>query len=76
MLSLPAVFGAGVLKLFDVAEQNAVVSSMGVSLIGSLIAFIVGYLSIAWLMRLIKKGQFFYFGIYCLIVGIVSLIWL
>ena len=76
LLSLPAVFGAGVLKLFDVAEQNAVVSSMGVYLIGSLIAFIVGYLSIAWLMRLIKKGQFFYFGIYCLIVGIVSLIWL
>ena len=68
------MFGATLLKSFDIAKESTAGGAIGIYLAGALAAFIVGYLSIAWLMRLIKKGQFFYFGIYCLIAGIAGLI--
>lgn len=75
LLSLPAVFGATILKSFDLvsASQNA---PAGVYVAGSLMAFVVGYLSIGWLIRVVKKGRFFYFGVYCAVVGLSSLIFL
>ncbi len=76
LLSLPAVFGATILKSFDLFSEPAVWGSMGSYLAGTIAAFIVGYISIAWLMKLIRRGRFFYFGVYCMIVGIAGLIWL
>jgi len=76
LLSLPAVFGATILKSFQLAQEPVSGGQIGIYLAGAIAAFVVGYLSIAWLMKLIKKGQFFYFGIYCLIVGIAGVIWL
>lgn len=76
LLSLPAVFGATLLKSVDIIKEPTVGGAIWIYLAGASAAFIVGYLSIAWLMRLIKKGQFFYFGIYCMLAGIAGLIWL
>ena len=76
LLSLPAVFGAGVLKAFDLLEQPVAGGSAAGYIGGAIAALVVGYLSIAWLMKLVKKGQFFYFGIYCLLIGLVGFIWL
>lgn len=76
LLSLPAVFGATILKSFAISGESMSGSIAGIYLAGAIAAFVVGYLSIAWLMRLIKKGQFFYFGIYCLAIGITGIIWL
>jgi len=39
-----------------------------------LTAFVFGYMAIAFLLDVIKKGKFQYFGYYCLLVGILSLI--
>jgi len=76
LLSLPAVFGAGILKMMQLYSNNQVDGQFSVYLIGALTAFIVGYISIALLLKLVKQGKFFYFGIYCLLVGISGLIFL
>lgn len=76
LLSLPAVLGAVVIKSFTLFKTGLDSSEMDHYIIGTLVAFVVGYASIAWLLRLVKKGQFFYFGIYCVIVGLLAAIFL
>jgi undecaprenyl-diphosphatase len=76
LLSLPAVLGAVILKSFTLLKTGLDSQEMDHYIIGTLVAFVVGYASIAWLIRLVKKGQFFYFGIYCLIVGVLAALFL
>ena len=76
LLSLPAVFGATLLKAINLASEPLPGSTFGIYLAGAVCAFIIGYLAIAWLMQIVKKGQFFYFGIYCLVIGISGLLFL
>jgi len=76
LLSLPAVFGATFLKAIELASAPLSGSAFSIYLAGAICAFIIGYLAIAWLMRIIKRGQFFYFGIYCSVIGITGLLFL
>ena len=74
LLSLPAVFGATLLKSFDLVASPITGEAIGPYIVGAITAFIIGYLSIAWLMRIIKQGKFFFFGIYCLLIGFLGLV--
>jgi undecaprenyl-diphosphatase len=76
LLSLPSVLGAVLLKSITLLKTGLDLAEIDHYIIGTLVSFIVGYASIAWLMRLVKKGQFFYFGIYCVLVGILAVIFL
>jgi undecaprenyl-diphosphatase len=76
LLSLPAVLGAVILKSVTLLKTGLDSQEMDHYIIGTLVAFVVGYASIAWLMKLVKKGQFFYFGIYCLVVGLSAALFL
>lgn len=74
MLSIPAILGATVLQLPDFFAELGNVKLVLVQIAGAAAAGIVGYLSIAMLMNIIKKGKFFYFGLYCAAVGILGII--
>ncbi|NLI16708.1 MAG: undecaprenyl-diphosphate phosphatase, partial [candidate division Zixibacteria bacterium] len=76
LLSLPSVFGAVLLKSVTLLKNGLDSTEMDHYVIGTLVAFIVGYASIAWLIRLVKQGRFFYFGIYCVVVGAMAAIFL
>ncbi len=73
LLSIPAILGTGLLK-FKEFNQVAHSDGLGFSyLIAGITAAIVGYFSIAILIKLIKKARLFYFSIYCWIVGLVTI---
>jgi len=74
LLSLPAVIGASVLELKDVIYQVNMGQGLRIYLAGAVIAFIVGYLSIKFLLKVIKRGKFQYFGYYCFALGFFFLI--
>ncbi len=76
LLSLPAILGASVLKLKESIGQNLPSKTMALYLSGVLFAFIFGYFSIKFMLRILKKGKLEYFGYYCIIIGILSLIFL
>ncbi len=40
---------------------------------GFVISFLVGYASIAALLRIVKRGRFGWFGVYCVMAGAVAL---
>lgn len=76
LLSLPAIFGASVLKLKESLDQSLSSETMALYLCGAFSAFIFGYLAIKFLLQVLKKGRLEYFGYYCIIIGILSLIFL
>ena len=44
-------------------------------LAGFVTAFISGLLACSWMINIVKKGKLIYFAIYCLIVGVVSIVY-
>ena len=42
--------------------------------IGFLAAFLSGCVACKWMINIVKKGKLIYFGIYCAIVGVVTII--
>lgn len=73
LLSIPAIAGATIFKLPDMFASAGDTDLLPVYLAGALVSAIVGYLSIAFLLSVIKKGKFFYFGLYCLIIGFLGI---
>jgi undecaprenyl-diphosphatase len=74
MLSIPAILGATVLKMPDFVSGARDFDLMINYLAGAITAAIVGYLAIACLMTVIRKGKFFWFGIYCAAVGLLGIL--
>ncbi|MCK4427491.1 MAG: undecaprenyl-diphosphate phosphatase, partial [candidate division Zixibacteria bacterium] len=75
-LSLPAILGASALKLKDVLNQGNPSFNLWFYLIGMSCAFLFGCLAIKFLLKVIRKGRFEFFGYYCFLIGFLSLIFL
>jgi len=73
LLSVPAIAGAMVLELPAMFSNFSSLKLLPVYLAGTAMSAIIGYVSIAYLMKIIKKGKFFYFGLYCLLVGLLGI---
>lgn len=73
LLALPALVGASVVSLPDLADGG---STFGVAAIvgGILAAFVAGYLAIRWLLALVARDRLTGFAIYCFVVGGLSLV--
>jgi len=66
LLSIPAIAGATLYALKDAASFTAEPLPL---VAGMLVSFIVGIISLRWLVGLIKRKRFWIFSIYCWIVG-------
>ena len=72
LLSLPAILGAEVLSLKESLETTGL--ALGPATVwGTLAAFVTGYLALAALMRIVKKGGLHLFAPYCWAAGAVAL---
>ena len=71
LLSIPAILGAVLLKLKDVASIS--VNPMAV-VFGTLTAFVVGYISLRVLLAALDRGKFTGFSYYCFALGMGVLI--
>jgi undecaprenyl-diphosphatase len=69
IISIPAILGAAVLTLKDITVVNDVFPTI----IGTIIAGVFGYLSLSFLMNIIKKDKFYGFAWYCLVLGLIVL---
>ncbi len=72
LLSIPAIAGAIIFKINDIAALNT--SLLPQYIIGAVISFLSGLLAVYLLLDLIKKGKFGYFGIYCSVIGFIGII--
>ncbi len=73
LLALPAVFASGLLELTKIGGSDAA-PAWGPTILATLIAFVIGYAVIAWLLRYLSHGSFRPFVIYRLVLGVVLLV--
>ncbi len=74
MVLLP-IIGAALLDILSLSSSNSEPAiSAGSLIIGFIAAYISGYLACTWMIRLVKKGNLYWFAIYCSVVGVIAII--
>lgn len=71
-MAIPALAGAVILKIPEILKTDLGCSAFSLTA-GMITSCLVGLAAIGILMRLIHKGHFWYFGVYCLTIGIAAL---
>ena len=72
MLAVPLLIGAGI---YELIFSSAVLDvNLFTLILGMLITSIASYFSINFLFKIITKGKFWYFGIYCILLSFISLL--
>jgi undecaprenyl-diphosphatase len=75
LLALPAVFGSGLYQLKKaISDPGDQIFTMPETITATVVAFLVGYAVIAWLMRYISTKSFTPFVIYRIVLGVALLI--
>lgn len=71
LLAIPAVFGSGLYELKQAFSDKAAekVFTMTQTLVATVVAFIIGYLVIAWLLKFVTNKSFMPFIIYRIALG-------
>lgn len=73
LMSVPSILAAGVKEAYD--ERHAILGQqLGPVLVATLVSFVVGYASIAWLMRYLQTRGNLIFVVYRIALGIALLI--
>jgi undecaprenyl-diphosphatase len=70
LLSIPAILGATVLEFKRIGS----VQELGITLIGTLVAFGMGILSLTFLIKINRIGKLSNFSYYCWIIGLAIII--
>lgn len=75
LIAIPAVGGACVLFLKDMLEGAPRSGSMTPLVVGGITSFVVGWLALNWLIRIVNRGKLRWFAIYCLVLGAATVTW-
>lgn len=73
LLSIPAVLGAIVFKADDIG--SGLTEQAPKFALGAVVSFVFGWLAIDLMIRTLKRGRLAVFGIYCLIVGLLGVLY-
>ena len=71
LLYLPVTLGSGLLELLSIEEMNISLLNLGTSFI---VSMVMTYFALKWFRGMVIQGRFKGFAIYCLIVGVTSII--
>ena len=76
LMVIPPILGEALLDVMKMVKGEDVMGSIGAFplILGFLAAFVSGCFACKWMISIVKKGKLVYFGIYCAIVGAVTII--
>ena len=77
LLAIPVMAGAGLVAFakFLRAPQGDTSISVVALLVATGVSFVVGFFALQWLLRTIAKGRLYWFALYCLVFGLITIIW-
>ena len=76
LIAIPAISGATLLTLKEFLEEGSETASSLYALgAGALVSFLVGLVALKKLLKIIDQGKLHYFGWYCLVVGLLTIVW-
>ena len=70
-LAIPVITGAGLLMALDINNDFHI--EIPVAIGGFISSFFIGILSLKWLIGWLQNGKFHYFGVYCLLAGLLTI---
>ena len=74
MLAVPAILGAAVFEIKDVDRSTLTPERISQTLAATVVAGLVGYGAIVWLLRVVQKGHLWYFSVYLAVLGLVVIV--
>jgi len=74
LMSVPIMLAAGGYQSLDLLKMSGIGSFLPLLAVGFVVAAIVGWLSIKWLLGYLNKHSFYVFAIYCAVVGAACLV--
>ncbi|MCM1347771.1 MAG: undecaprenyl-diphosphate phosphatase [Firmicutes bacterium] len=76
MVIIP-ILGEALLDTVHIIDGTSAANSIGLVplLVGFLAAFIVGCIACKWMIEIVKRGKLIWFALYCVIMGVVCLVW-
>ena len=75
LMAVPVIGGAALLEMKDIVSGELVVSNPIPLLAGGITAFLVGLLTLRWLVSLIARGRLYWFAYYCVGAGTATVVW-
>ena len=77
LMVMPPILGEALLSGMEIIKDSsaagAEISTLSL-IVGFLAAFVSGCIACKWMINIVKKGKLIYFGIYCAIAGILTII--
>ena len=76
LMVIPPILGEALLDTMKIIKGENVLGSIDVLplVIGFIAAFLSGCLACKWMINIVKKGKLIYFGIYCAIIGAITIV--
>lgn len=75
LIAIPAIGGATVLYARELLTETNPATGSGPLLAGAVVSFVVGVLSLRWLLRLVNRRRLWPFALYCAAVGAATIVW-
>ncbi len=75
LLAIPAIAGATLLQIIDIMENGLQELSLSVTGVGIVASFLTGIVAIRLLMGIMKRGKLHYFSLYCITLGVVTILY-
>jgi undecaprenyl-diphosphatase len=73
LIAVPAISGAAVMELKDLDPNTLSPERIAQTVSAAVLAGIVGYMAIIWLVRIVRHGHLWYFSVYLVILGAIVL---
>lgn len=76
LMVIPPILGEALLDVLKTVKGEEAFGGIDTLplVVGFLAAFVSGCLACKWMINIVKKGKLVYFGVYCAIVGIITII--
>ena len=76
LMVIPPILGEALLDVMKAVKGEAVMGNIGTVplVVGFVAAFLSGCLACKWMIDIVKRGKLIYFGIYCAIIGVITIL--
>jgi undecaprenyl-diphosphatase len=76
LMVIPPILGEALLDVMKAVKGEAVLGGIEALplTIGFLAAFLSGCVACKWMISIVKRGKLIYFGIYCAVVGVITIL--
>ncbi len=76
LMVLIPILGANFLEIVSSTDKMTESLSPAVLIAGTLTAFISGYAACKWMINIVRKSKMIWFAVYCLVVGLLAILFL